>query len=322
MRVLRWLGLACGLAALGALVAGGGVHAIGAALARGGFRLLAVPAFMLLPLAADAKGWQVLVPDPPALRHFAYARWVGESVNSLLPVAQVGGLVVKAYLLARREVAPGLAGASVLVAVTLAVASLIVFIVAGLALMLSHDPHSRILLPLAVGVAVFTVPVYVFYRLQRRGRLPLPGWLRQRLARYARLIGQEGSGDDLGRSLQRIYGAGWRLRWSFLLQLGGWLMGAGEVWLIAHLLGVPLSAVDALILESLIQAVRNVAFFVPGALGLQEGAFVLLGAAFGLSPAMSLSISLVKRFRELALGIPGLLVWQLSEGWASLSGAR
>ncbi len=69
-----------------------------------------------------------------------------------------------------------------------------------------------------------------------------------------------------------------------------------------------------MLLESLILAVRASAFFVPGALGVQEGAFVLLGAVIGLSPEVALALSLIKRFRELVIGVPALLVWQFAEG--------
>jgi hypothetical protein len=67
-------------------------------------------------------------------------------------------------------------------------------------------------------------------------------------------------------------------------------------------------------LESLIQAVRSAAFFMPGALGVQEGGLILLGAVVGLGPEVALALSLIKRIRELAVGLPALLAWQMVEG--------
>jgi hypothetical protein len=55
------------------------------------------------------------------------------------------------------------------------------------------------------------------------------------------------------------------------------------------------------------------AFMVPNAIGVQEGAYILLGGALGLTPEFALSLSLLKRGRDLALGIPALVLWQLSE---------
>jgi hypothetical protein len=49
-------------------------------------------------------------------------------------------------------------------------------------------------------------------------------------------------------------------------------------------------------------------------LGLLEGSFVVFGALFGLPADTALAISLSKRVRELALGLPGLFVWHWIEG--------
>ena len=53
------------------------------------------------------------------------------------------------------------------------------------------------------------------------------------------------------------------------------------------------------------------AFAVPGALGVQEGGYVMLGRVVGLGPETALALSLAKRVRELVLGVPGLIAWQL-----------
>src|SRR6202030_4436335 len=92
----------------------------------------------------------------------------------------------------------------------------------------------------------------------------------------------------------------------------GWLVGTGEVFLILELLNNPVSWVNALLLESLGQAIRGAAFAVPGALGVQEGGYLLLAPLAGLPPDMALELSLAKRARELLLGVPGLLYLHLS----------
>ena len=55
-------------------------------------------------------------------------------------------------------------------------------------------------------------------------------------------------------------------------------------------------------------------FFVPGALGVQEGGYLLICAMFGVSAPSALALSLIRRIRELALGVPGLLLWHRMEG--------
>jgi uncharacterized membrane protein YbhN (UPF0104 family) len=92
------------------------------------------------------------------------------------------------------------------------------------------------------------------------------------------------------------------------------MLGSIEVWLVLHLMGQPVGLSEALILESLGHAIRSAVFVVPGALGFQEGGYMVLGALFGLPPQVGLALSLAKRVRELLLGIPALVLWQLVEG--------
>jgi len=39
----------------------------------------------------------------------------------------------------------------------------------------------------------------------------------------------------------------------------------------------------------------------------------MLGATFGVTPETALALSLLKRGRDLAIGVPALLVWQMLE---------
>jgi uncharacterized membrane protein YbhN (UPF0104 family) len=87
------------------------------------------------------------------------------------------------------------------------------------------------------------------------------------------------------------------------------LAGAIEIWLILEFSDVHISWKSALLMESLGQAARSAAFMVPGALGIQEGAYILIGSLVGLPAPVSLGLSLARRARELLLGLPGLLVW-------------
>jgi hypothetical protein len=88
-----------------------------------------------------------------------------------------------------------------------------------------------------------------------------------------------------------------------------WLLGAAEVWAAFHVLNIGAGPRDALIVESLGQAGRALGFAVPGALGIQEAGIVLACGLAGIGPQAALEISLMKRIRELALGVPGLLAW-------------
>ena len=112
--------------------------------------------------------------------------------------------------------------------------------------------------------------------------------------------------DSYRRRRDFIAATAWRLL--------GWVLGTGEVWLTLYFLQHPVDLFEAFMLESMGQALRKAVFIVPGALGVQEGGFILLGAVVGLNPETGLALSLVKRVRELLIGLPAILYWQIMEG--------
>jgi hypothetical protein len=81
-----------------------------------------------------------------------------------------------------------------------------------------------------------------------------------------------------------------------------------------------LAAVVAI--ESLVYAIRTAAFVVPSALGVQEAAYALLAPLMGVGPELGLAVSLLKRARDIAIGIPTLLAWQAMEGQRALAPER
>jgi hypothetical protein len=70
----------------------------------------------------------------------------------------------------------------------------------------------------------------------------------------------------------------------------------------------------ALAIESLLCAVRSAAFVVPSAVGVQELTYAMLVPLFGLPPSVGVAVSLVKRGRDILIGVPALIAWQLLEG--------
>jgi glycosyltransferase 2 family protein len=100
----------------------------------------------------------------------------------------------------------------------------------------------------------------------------------------------------------------------FLLHLACWVASTLEVWIALRLAGRALDFTAVLVIESLLYAIRTVAFAIPNAVGVQEGAYIILGGAFGLTPEMALALSLLKRARDLAIGLPVLGAWQAIEG--------
>jgi uncharacterized membrane protein YbhN (UPF0104 family) len=61
-------------------------------------------------------------------------------------------------------------------------------------------------------------------------------------------------------------------------------------------------------------AARSAGFMIPGALGVQEAALLVVGGLVGLPVETAMIIAVVKRLRDIVIGVPGLLVWQWTEG--------
>lgn len=304
-------GLAIGIALFTALVAYNGVGELAATLAHAGFGLVLVAAFHVVPLAGDALGWRSLL-DPaerPGLRFFLRARWIGESVNGLLPVLQIGGNVVKGRLLAAAGVPAARAGASVVIDVTTLLVAQLVFTAAGIVVLLDRTGVAHVTRAVGVGALLMGVLIAAFVVAQRAGLFGRGARVAERIASG---LGVELALDAraLDAEVRVLHARRDRLLASSGWHLAAWVAGVGEVWLALYFLGHPVDWTTALLLESLGQAIRAAAFAVPGALGIQESGFVVLGAALGLTPDTCLALSLAKRSRELLLGVPGLVAWQ------------
>jgi len=310
------MGLALGLALFAALVAWQGLGDVVATLRSAGAGLLVVAAFHVLPLVLDALGWRALLPAAarPTVLEFALGRWIGESVNSLLPVLQIGGSLARTSFLRRRGVPGGLAGASVVVDVTLVVVSQVAFSLVGVAALVALTGGGRIGLVASLGALLLAALGAGFWIAQGRGLFGAGG---RALERF--LEREEGPSlglraEEIDRSVAELHRDRSALAGSFGWHLASWIAGVGEVWLALRFLGTPVGMSAALLLESLGQAVRAAAFAVPGALGVQEGGFVVLGGALGIPPDTCLALSLAKRAREVLLGLPGLVAWRAALG--------
>jgi putative membrane protein len=312
-RVAIWMLVAGALLFIGVLVSQG-FSAVFATLALAGWGLLWVAVFHLLPLVVDAAAIHVLFAagERTSLWEAVLVRWIGESANSLMPAGQLGGPALMIRQLNQRGVPMQAAVAQITVSTTLQTLAQVLFALLGLALVGARASES-IRGPLLIASAVLAVPMVSFYFVQRRG---LFSKLLQWAARFSgkhdwlRLMSRA---EAIDAALKRTYERWPRVTASFGWSFLGWVVGTGEVYLILHLLGSPVSWGDALVLESLGQAIRGAAFAIPGSLGVQEGGYLLLAPLAGLAPEVALALSLAKRAREVLLAVPGLVYLHLSE---------
>jgi len=187
----------------------------------------------------------------------------------------------------------------------------VAFTAIGLGILLARAPDSRLAVPVEVGLGLAVMAGAALIWLQH-GASSLFAKLGRRIA------GQwfDNAQDRLGAlqaDLTAIYSRTTRLALGFFVHLIGWLGTGVAGWITYRALGVPIDFDDALAIEALLSAVSALAFLVPVNAGVQEAGYAGLGAIFGVPPELSLGVSLVRRARDLVVGIPILLLWQTFE---------
>jgi len=317
---LPLLGLLVGFALLSGLILWQGLETLEQLFSQAGPSLWLLPLYYLAPFVCAALSWYCLFapgahPPWPLL---LYGTWISLAINWLLPVGQIGGELARIRLLIQRRQAIGPAVASVVADQTLQIFTLALYsVLAVLELaLLTQQRWGFSIVVAGLGLGAVSLGLY---RLQRGGLFQRFAHIAQRFltASPERL---EQAGAAIDAALEALYG-----RRQLLLQAAAWrlafrILSAGEVWLAVWCLGDRISLLDALIIEGLAQGVRSAAFIIPGGLGAQEGGIMLVGAALGIPPQLALALSLSKRFRELVLGMPGLVAWQWQEGSHLLGG--
>ena len=315
MKVAGLLATLAGLAILVYLVLANGGAAIETAIASAGFGILWVIAAHFPQSLASSLGWRAVVKSErmPSVSTFFGFRLIRESINGLLPVGQVGGEFVNVRLLGQRGVALSSAGASIAVDKTLEIVSQILFTLTGMALLMLDPAQVQMTHWIGGALAGAVVVIGAFIAAQRFGLFKLLEQALLKLARKQQWKGAEGLAG-LHEEIVALYKSPRRLVWGTVLHLVSWMLGAVEIWAALHVVGIDVDPRAALIIESLGQAFKSIGFAIPGALGVQEGGLILACSLIGVNAQGAIELSLLKRIREISIGVPGLLAWQWIEG--------
>ena len=319
--------LVVGLAAVAFLVAANEPGEIFALLSAAGWGMLAVLALRLPQVLFAALGWAPLIDAPrrPGWAALVRMRWIRDSVNALLPVAQVGGEFVRVHLLVRRGTGAAPAAASVAVDLATELAAQFAFAAIGVALLLRLPHQWEAAGWASVATALCGAMALGFLAAQRWGLFRLVERLVPKLT-GDRVSSHAGSGVVAGlhESVLRLHCAPRRLWSSGTAHLASWLLGTLEAWAALRIVGVEVGLAEALVIESLGQLARSLGFMVPGAFGVQEGGFVLACGLFGIPPEQAIGFALVRRIRDVAFAAPGLVAWRweaAADAWTNVRSA-
>lgn len=313
-----------GLVAVTAAVAWSGVGSVVHAVMRiglGGFLLMVCCQLGVNSLLGLA--WHAAFPEISYLRLLG-ARMVRDAAATCLPFSQVGGIVIgiratcSGHGLHGRESRqidwPEAASAN-LVDITTEVMGQVAFVLLGVAFLVAHQRSSPFVVPVSIGAVFLTLGTAGFVWTQQHGGSifrKFGGMFTRSLASQWHESMLSGA-DSLQEWLEAAWSRPGRICLSAFYHLVGWLGSAAILWMTAGFLGASLTFANAIAIEGVTCAVMSLGFLVPGSLGVQEGAYMALGHAFGIDSSVSLGLSLLRRGRELVIGIPVLLLWQVME---------
>ena len=271
-----------------------------------------VPQILLTSLS-----WRALLPPGhrPPVPAMALLRWYRESANALLPAGALVGQAAAARLLSRRGIPGEMAGATATVDLTLEAVSQLFFTLAGVALLLGAGEGEGLLGFAIAGFGIALGGAAAMLVFQRNLPLALLERGLTRLARRWPALRPEWI-RELQTAILALHADWPRLAAATLWHTAAWLSGVLEVAGILWLMGHPVTLAEAMVIESLAQALRNAGFMLPGALAVQEGAIIGAAALVGVPPGLALGMALSRRAREVLLSLPGLLAWQRAEGMA------
>jgi putative membrane protein len=284
--------------------------------ALSGWKLLWLVPYRGVYFLLYAIGWlRLLRPyDPHGRAGLGYVFWVTtvrEAIDRLLPVASIGGAFAGVRLMLWRRLPAVGVSATIIVEILLTLVAMYLFAVLGLLLLLTHSAagvrYEQVVLAL-----IFSLPIPVLTALLLRY-----GALFERMENFfrpwVRVSAMSESAAALDHELRACLQRAGTLVFAGALQLVALIAGSFEIWFVLRLFGHPIPFSAAVIMESLTQALRHLAFFVPAGLGVQEGALVLIGYTLGVSSDLALAVSLAKRIREVLCGLPSLVSWQCLE---------
>jgi uncharacterized protein (TIRG00374 family) len=276
----------------------------------------------ILPILANTGGWHYTFTAPYRTVSFwelFKMRQAGDAFNYLIPSATVGGELVRINLL-RQNLSIALGAASVTLAKFTQSLGQALFIAVGLALAAPFAPLRSGILPwlwvLLLGCVVFLLMIFagLWWGMFSRVGNFLREWLPHRVGRFLPVDRIEELDGYIATFLKGQQGNFWASTAFFGL---GWALGAVEVFLICHFLGLPIDLPTALTVETLSVFIDGVLFFVPGKLGTQEGGKVLIFLSLGLPAVSGLAFGIIRRIRELAwagIGMAFLLTFRVNKG--------
>ena len=315
MKRIALIGLFAGLFIFICLLIWQGVLDVLKLLLASGWGLLWLPLIWAPCFIPFALSWRLCFPPghQPRLPRALLGIWLGRSVNSLLPVATIGGEIVKARIIALGGGNANAATASVVVDKTIQAFAVVIWGLIGVALLVYKAADNKLAMLATTGFIILAISVMIFIFIQKAGIFGFMTRVGGSLIKTDSWEGIAQNAKKVDENLKQIYQDKRRILLATVIKTSGFMLQTGELWLACYLLGIPLNLGEALMLKSLTATISDVAFVIPNAYGIQEGAYIMVGALLGIKPELALAVSLAIRVREISVDPAGLMVWHQIE---------
>ncbi len=308
----RFIAFLFGVSALAALTVYAGADSVMRTLGAFGVTGLLLVALLHLPLVAlMGMAWRLIGRDITGASYlsFSWARLVRDAAAEVLPFSQIGGFVFGVRALHLEGVGAVRGALTASIDLVMELWAKLPYFLAGLGALLALAPNSRIahtmFLALGFTSVIVAIPLLFQGRLRRTFEISTTFLSRRWPAAASR--------DDVKSLLDGIVAHPRYLFLSFAVHFCCWILGSAEMWMVFALIGNRITILQALAIDSSVSGLRTFAFLVPAAAGVQEASYVLVCAVLGISPAVAVAVSLARRARDWALGVPTLAVWQFFE---------
>jgi hypothetical protein len=317
--VLRVVGIVVGLAVVVVGVKWTGIGAIRAALSRVGVNIGWMFAAYAAGTAVAAAPWRKLLPrwSRPSWSATIASRFAASGINALVPFFGMGE-AARLLWLPRGERSPGLAALVVDRLLFLAAGMPILVVAALAARRVPGVPHSY---QTAVLISTGIISLAIAFVAVGAARGRLVGKLRWALVLFgappvASATAAHEPGDPVDRGLHALLtGSRAPIASGFALHVCARLLLAAEIYAGLQILGAKVGALGTLIFIAIPVALSVVGTFVPGQIGLQEGATAIVAAALGIGPATGIALVFLQRLRQLVfVPLAGLLIALLPYG--------
>ena len=276
------------------------------------FNFLAILIIYFIGFILDSYSWQIciqnLVKTKLKLHQIFKIRIIGEAFNYIF--FQVGGEPIKAFLLKNNfGIKYKSSFGSLILAKTIILFALIIFCFIGLiSIFYTNKFGDKFEQVSLIGFLLFSTLITLFFIVQRyKLTSKLHNIFKNKLSKkfnkyFRHLQETEHKIADFYKKTKKDF---FKI---LFINLFNWFLGALELYTIFFLLNEKISFLEAVAIETLVQLVRAMLFFIPSNLGTQEGVFVLAVNVLKDSTPLGLAVAIIRRLREVIWISIGLML--------------